>query len=134
MPATSSLFNPYYGSVQALSARPESIKLSLDDALRMGLENNLGLVYARESEQQQRSQELQLLNVLLPNVDVQGSHAVHQFNLQAEGFRPGLLAQLGPLLGGGGGGATTSFAYIAKANVTQGEANLSQYLFNLGRL
>jgi outer membrane protein TolC len=133
VPTTSSLFNPYYGSVKQAPARPEVLKLSLDDALRMGLENNLALVYARQSEQQQRAQKLTLLNVLLPNVDVTGSHAVHQFNLQAEGFRPGLLAVLGPLLGGGsgGGGATTSFAYIAKANVTQGQANLSQYLFNL---
>jgi outer membrane protein TolC len=134
VPTTSSLFNPYYGSVQQLSARPEVIKLSLDDALRMGLDNNLGLVYARQSEQRQRAQELTLLNVLLPNIDVQGSEAVHQFNLQAEGFRPGLLAQLAPILGGSSGSSastTTSFSYIAKVTVSQGQANLSQYLFNL---
>ncbi len=134
VPTTSSLFNPYYGSVQQLPARPEVIKLSLDDALRMGLDNNLGLVYARQSEQQQRAQELTLLNVLLPNLDVQGSEAVHQFNLQAEGFRPGLLAQLAPVLSGGMGGnasAAIDISYIAKVTVTQGQANLSQYLFNL---
>ncbi len=130
VPTTSSLFNPYYGSVQQLSARPEVIKLSLDDALRLGLDNNLGLVYTRQSEQQQRAQVLDLLNVLLPNIDVQGSEAVHQFNLQAEGFRPGLLAQLGGLFGGGGT-STTSFSYITKFTETQGQANLSQYLFNL---
>jgi outer membrane protein TolC len=132
VPTTSSLFNPYYGSVQQLSARPEVIKLSLDDALRMGLDNNLGLVYARQSVRQQRAQELTLLNVLLPNIDVQGSEAVRQFNLQAEGFRPGLLAELGPILSAGTGSApATSFSYIAKVTVTQGQANLSQYLFNL---
>ena len=128
VPTASSLFNPYYGSVQQTAARPEVLKLSLEDALRMGLESNLGLVYARQSEQQQRAQELNLLNVLLPNIDVQGSHAVHQYNLQAEGFRPGFLAQIGPLFGAS---STSSFSFIAKANVTQGQANLSQYLFNV---
>ena len=131
VPTTSSLFNPYYGSVQTAVARPEMLKLSLDDALKLGLENNLGLVYARQSEQQQRSQELQLLNVLLPNIDVQGSHAFHQFNLQAEGFRPGLLGQLGPVLATLPGAGTSSFSYITKVDVNQGQANLSQYLFNL---
>ncbi len=130
VPTTSSLFNPYYGSVQELSARPEVIKLSLDDALRLGLDNNLALAYARQSEQQQRAQELTLLNVLLPNIDVQGTEAVHQFNLQSEGFRPGLIAQLIPILAAGGA-IPTSFSYIAKVTVTQGQATLSQYLFNL---
>ncbi len=130
VPTTSSLFNPYYGSVQQAPARPEVLRLSLEDALRMGLDTNLGLVYARQREQQQRSEELQLLNVLLPNLDVQGSEAIHQFNLQAEGFRPGLLTQLGALLGAGSSSAT-SFSFIAKVTVTQGQANLSQYLFNL---
>ncbi|HEY0785213.1 MAG TPA: TolC family protein, partial [Acidobacteriaceae bacterium] len=128
VPATSSLFDPYYGSVQSRPARPEVLPLSLDDALRLGLENNLGLVYARQGEQQQHAQTLTLLNVLLPNVDVQGSHSLRQLNLEAQGFRPGLLAQLGPALGGGRSGA---FPFLVKVNETEGQANLSQYLFNL---
>ena len=129
VPTTSSLFNPYYGSVQQLTARPEVLRLTLDEALRMGLANNLGLVYARQSEQQQRSQELQLLNVLLPNVDVQGSHALHQFNLAADGFTPGLLAQIAPAIGGAASFAGISL--VPKVNETEGQAYLSQYLFNL---
>jgi outer membrane protein TolC len=130
VPTTSSLFNPYYGSVQEQQARPEVIQLSLQDALAMGLANNLGLVYARQNEQQQRSQLLSVFNVLLPNIDVQGSEGVHQFNLQAEGFRPGLLASFASILGGGAA-STTSFPFIVKVTETQGQANLSQYLFNL---
>lgn len=130
-PTTSSLFNPYYGSVQVLAARAEVIKLSLDDALRLGLENNLGLVYARESEDQQRAERLQLLNILLPNIDIRGSHGLHQYNLQAQGFRPGLLSQLGTLFGSGSSsGGASSFPYITKVNETEGQAYLSQYLFN----
>jgi outer membrane protein TolC len=118
--------------VQEVAAKPAVLELSLADALRLGLENNLGLVYARQSEQQQRSQFLSVLNVLLPNVDVQGSEGIHQFNLQAEGFRPGLLASFASILGGGGGAsAGASFPFIVKVTETQGQANLSQYLFNL---
>jgi len=132
VPTTSSLFNPYYGSVQEVAAKPEVLELSLAEALRLGLENNLGLVFARQSEQQQRAQFLGVLNVLLPNVDVQGSEAIHQFNLQAEGFRPGLLASFATILGAGGGASPgASFPLIVKVTETQGQANLSQYLFNL---
>ncbi len=99
----------------------------------MGLENNLGLVYARQAEEQQRAQRLQLLNVLLPNISLHAEHGLHQYNLQAEGFRPGLLKQLGSLVGGGGAGSSSasSFPFIVKVNETQGIATFSQYLFNL---
>ena len=40
--------NPYYGSVQAVAATPGVKQLSLDDAMRMGIENNLALTEARE--------------------------------------------------------------------------------------
>ncbi len=125
----SSLFNPYLGSIQARPAVPEVIPLTLDDALHMGIENNLGLVYARQSEAEQRAQRLQVLNVLLPNIDIQGSTAVHQFNLESEGFRPGLLPEFAALLPGGAAGAL-NFPFIVKVDVTQGQANFSQYLFD----
>jgi outer membrane protein TolC len=128
VPTTSSLFNPYYGSVVSAPARPEVIKLSLQDAVRLGLENNLGMVYARQNELQQHAQTLELLNVLLPNIDVTGSHSLHQFDLATEGFRPGLFSVLGPILGIP---ASANIPLVVKVNETQAQANLSQYLFNL---
>ena len=136
----SSLFNPYLGSIQARPATPQVLSITLDDALHMGIENNLGLVYATETETQQKSQRLQVLNVLLPNIDVQGSTALHQFNLESQGFRPDILPQFASLLGGGGAGggsgsgsgsAAGAFPLIVKVDVTQGQANFSQYLFDL---
>ncbi len=127
LPSQSSVENPYLGSVQTGPAVPRVLPLTLDDALQMGIQNNLGLVYAKEAQESNRAQRLQTLNILLPNIDVQGSHAFHQFNLQSEGFRPGLVSQLGAL---GGGGAMTTFPFIVKVDVTQGIANLSQNLFN----
>ncbi len=127
VPTGSSLFNPYLGSVQVRPATPQVIPLSLDTALRMGIENNLGLVYSTEAETQQKSQRLAVLNVLLPNIDVQGTTGVHQYNLEAEGFRPDILPQFAALIPAG---ATANFPLITKVDVTQGQANFSQYLFN----
>ncbi len=138
VPTQSSLFNPYLGSVQVRPATPQVVPLPFDDALRMGIENNLGLVYAKQAETSDRAQRLQVLNVLLPNIDVQGSTALHQFNLEAQGFRPDILPEFASLLGGGGaagggggtGGATMTFPFLVKVDVTQGQANFSQYLFD----
>jgi outer membrane protein TolC len=129
LPTQSSLFNAYLGSIQVGPAVPQVLSITFDDALHMGIENNLGLVYANQSVVQQQAQRLQVLNVLLPNIDVQGSTGLHQFNLESEGFRPDILPEFASLLGGGGG-ATTSFPLIIKVDVTQGQANFSQYLFD----
>lgn len=125
----SSLFNPYLGSVQARHATPQVLPLSFDDALRMGIENNLGLVYAKQSEAEEKSQRLTTLNVLLPNMDFQGSVEFHQFNLEAEGFRPDILPQFAALLPPGGASGS-SFPLLAKVDVTKGQFTLSQYLFD----
>ena len=131
VPTQSSLFNPYLGSLQAAPATPQVIPLALDDAFRMGIANNLGLVYSRQAQQQQYSQRLQVLNVLLPNIDVQGSTAYHEFNLEAEGFRPDALQQFASLLPPS---LAKGFPFTVKVDVTQGQAVLSQYLFNLSGL
>ncbi len=131
VPTQSSLFNPYLGSLQAAPAIPQVIPLALDDAFRMGIANNLGLVYSRQAEQQQHAQRLQVLNVLLPSVDVQGSTGYHEFNLEAEGFRPDELQQFTRLLPTS---LLGSFPFTVKVDVTQGQVVLSQYLFNLSGL
>ena len=128
VPTQSSLFNPYLGSVQAEPATPQVLPLSLDDAFHRGIQNNLGLISAKQSEAQQASQRLQVLNVLLPNIDVQGSTAYHEFNLESEGFRPDILPEFASLLPPGAG--AISFPFIVKVDVTQGQAVISQYLFD----
>ncbi len=126
----SSLFNPYLGSIQVGPAVPQVLSLTFDQAVHMGIENNLGLVYSSQSVAQQKAQRLQVLNVLLPNIDVQGSTALHQFNLESEGFRPDILPEFASVLSSLGGSAT-NFPLIIKVDVTQGQANFSQYLFDL---
>ncbi len=125
----SSLVNPYLGSIQARPATPEALPLAFEDALHMGVENNLGLVYAQEGVEQNRSQRLTAINVLLPNIDVRGGTSFHQYNLAAEGFRPSVFPQfaaaLGPSL------ANLKIPTVVKVDVTQGTATYSQYLFDL---
>lgn len=119
--------NPYYGSVQAVPATPEVKQLSLDDAIRMGIENNLALTEAREQQKTAQAQASQTLNVLLPNIDISGGTGLHQYNLQAQGFRPGLLSSFGALIPPS---EAANFPFIVKVDLTQGQANLSQTLFN----
>ena len=128
VPNQSSLFNPYLGSIQARPAVPQVIELTLEDALHMGVENNLGLIYSKQAEVNERAQKLTVLNVLLPNIDVQGQTGIHQFNLEAEGFRPDILPELSSLLPAG---TLLNFPEVVKVDVTTGQANFSQYLFDL---
>lgn len=116
--------NPYYGSVQVAPATPEVKQLSIDDAIRMGIENNLALTEARQNQQVAQAQASQTLNLLLPNLDVTGGTGLHQYNLEAMGFRPGALGgALPPAL-------AANFPFITKVDLTEGHANLSQTLFN----
>jgi outer membrane protein TolC len=119
--------NPYYGSVQAVPLTPDVKQLSLDDAVAMGIQNNLALTLARENQQTAQAQAAQTLNVLLPNIDVSGSTGIQQFNLRAEGFRPGLLSSFAALIPPS---EALNFPFIVKVDITQGQANLSQTLFN----
>ncbi len=124
----SSLFNPYLGSVQAAPAVPRVISLTLDDALRMGIENNLGLVYARQTELGDQAQRLTAYGVILPNLDIQGSTAFHQYNLASSGFRADVIPQFAAALGGGTN--LQGFKSVVKVDVTQGNFVLSQNLLN----
>jgi outer membrane protein TolC len=119
--------NSYYGSVQAVPYTPDVKRLSLDDAIQLGIENNLALTLARENQKSAEAQTAQTLNVLLPNIDVSGGTSFHQFNLQTQGFRPGLLSSFAALVPPS---QLAHFPFIVKTDVTQGQASLSQTLFN----
>jgi outer membrane protein TolC len=89
--------SPYQGSVVERKASPEVLPLSLDQAIQMGLKDNLGLILAGESVRQAGGQRLQVLQPLLPLVNGSLTESVQQIDLQAEGFRfPGFPAVIGP--------------------------------------
>ncbi len=119
--------DPYYGSVQVVAATPDVKQLSIDDAIQLGIQNNLALTEARQSQQTAQAQASQTLNLLLPNLDVSGGTGIHQYNLEAQGFRPGLLGSFASLIPPS---EAASFPFIVKVDLTEGNANLSQTLFN----
>ncbi len=124
----SSATNNYYGSVSAVPPVDQVVSVSLDDAIRLGLDNNLALTLIRDQQKTASGQRLQALNPLLPNVNLQGQTGVHQYNLAAEGFRGGLISQFPGIPAG------TTFNLVPSVDVSQGQMNLSQTLFNLSTL
>ena len=66
-PNPTSAANPFFGSVTAHPASDETLKLSLDDAVSMGLKNNLGLKEAEAGEkslQGQKNEAIQELSLI----------------------------------------------------------------------
>jgi outer membrane protein TolC len=124
--STSSSSNAYPGSVTAVKTSSDVMKLSFDDAIRLGLENNLALTLARDDQKISAAERLVALNPLLPNISLEGQTGVHQYNLAAQGFTPAVGAQFAKLLHLTGG----AFSTITRADVTTGQANFSLTLFN----
>lgn len=119
-----SVENPYVGSVEAVPFTPGVRQLSLSDAIDLGIQHNLALTLARYDQDKASAQKLQLENYLLPNVSLHGEMGLHQINLAAEGFRPGLITQFGFT-------ATQAYSFPLVVNVNSriGQINLSQALF-----
>src|SRR5437868_9737472 len=82
----SSTSNPFYGSVTAHALSEEPLKLSLDDAIRRGFENNLGLKEAESGEKLFQGEKNQALQQFLPTINLSGGTGVFQHNLAAQGF------------------------------------------------
>jgi len=120
--------NPYAGSVQSVKYTPEPKALSIDDAIKLGIENNLALTLAREQQRAADAQKLELVNVLLPDLTLHGETGVHEYNLEAQGFHPSTVGLFAPLLPPGT--SLSSFHLITKVDTTIGQVNFSQALFN----
>ena len=119
--------NPYMGSVQAVAFSPEPKALSLDDAIKLGIQNNLALTLAREQQKNADATKLRLVTVLLPDIKLHGETGVHQYNLEALGFHPASLGDFAAHLPPGAGG---SFPLVTKVDTTIGQVDFSQTLFN----
>lgn len=116
--------NAYAGSVEAVPVTPGVRRLSLNDAIQLGIEHNLALTVARLNQKTAHAQKLQLENYLLPNLSLHGEVGVHQYNLEAEGFKPSLISAF-KIPGARAG----NFPLVVKVNDRIGQVNLSQALF-----
>lgn len=87
----------YKGSAVQQKATPGILPLSLDDAMQLGLKNNLGAILQNSNVNSEGGAKLQQLQALLPTLTGTAEAAVSQVNLQAEGLRiPGFPAVIGP--------------------------------------
>ncbi len=124
----SSQDNPFFGSVTVLPASDQTLKLSLDDAVRRGLQNNLGLKEAENDETTLRGQKNEALQEFLPTVTLTGETGVHQQNLVAMGFGPSVIQLFASMFPGGV--VPAGFSYITRDDLTQGKIHFDQTLFS----
>jgi outer membrane protein TolC len=87
----------FHGSVVEGKATDGVLDLSLNDAIRRGLRQNLGVVLQASNQQNAKGQQLLQLQALLPTVTGDASIEVEQINLAAFGLKfPGLKPIVGP--------------------------------------
>jgi len=89
--------SPFNGSVAQGKVTPEAIPLTFQDAIDLGLKNNLGVLLQSYNTIAARGQKWKELSALLPNVTGGVSEHVVQENLAAQGLRfPGFPTVVGP--------------------------------------
>lgn len=77
----------YKGSVAAKKLQAGVMKLSVDEAIQMGLKHNLGLLLTSQSTQSAHGAELDQLQTLLPTVNGHIKEAEQETDLEASGLR-----------------------------------------------
>ena len=120
--------NPFFGSVTLHPATEETLQLSLDEAVGMGLKNNLGLKEAESNEKVVQGEKNEALQEFLPTILLSGSTGFYMHNLVALGFGPSTLANLGSFFPGSS--MPSNFPFITRDTLTQGQVLYSQTLFS----
>jgi outer membrane protein TolC len=89
--------NPFLGSVPSGKASTEALPISFADAIRRGLEQNLGLLLASDNAIAARGLRWKELSALLPNLNAIVNETSQQASLAALGLRiPGFPRVVGP--------------------------------------
>jgi outer membrane protein TolC len=84
--ATQSL-NPYLGSIQGGKLTPGEINLTLQDAVRRGLESNLGLVESKQADATVQAERARAFSALLPQISARAEQSFEQLSLSSLGIR-----------------------------------------------
>ncbi|WP_074655876.1 TolC family protein [Terriglobus roseus] len=109
--------------VQTPTATAQPLLLSLDDAVRLGLEHNLTISVDLQNQRQITGLQLTAFNALIPSLTASAQSSTQELNLAAMGFKPSSLVGLLP--------AGVTFSTIVKVSTTSARLSLSQQLFNL---
>lgn len=124
----SSADDPFYGSVMTQPLTDQTLQLSLDDAVRRGLESNLGLREALSQEKSIQGERNQALQEFLPNITLTGDTGFYQHNLVALGFSPSLIGKFAPFFPGGV--IPAGFSTITHDTLTEGMVHFNETLFS----
>ena len=124
----SSADNPFYGSITVAPVSNEAIQLSLDDAVRRGLETNLGLKQSENNEKSIHGQYNQAVQQFLPTITLTGDSGYYMHNLEALGFGPDLVGKFTSILPPGTN--LSNFSFITRDTLTEGQIHYDQTLFS----
>jgi outer membrane protein TolC len=124
----SSAANPFFGSVTAQPISSQTLRLSLDEAVRRGLENNLGLKEAEAGQKALHGERDEALQQFLPTITLSGDTGYFQHDLAALGFSPAVIAEFAPLFPGGK--VPPGLSAITRDDLTMGQIHFSETLFS----
>ena len=127
-PNPSSAEDPFFGSVTAQPVSDTPLQLSLDDAVRRGLESNLGLQEAENAEKSLHGERNVALQQFLPTITLTGNTGYYMHDLAALGFGPGTVAKFGGMFPGGA--MPAGFSPITRDDLTEGRIHFKQTLFS----
>lgn len=119
--------NPFYGSVTEHPATAQTIQLTLDEAIRRGLENNLGLREAESGVKTLQGERDQALQEFLPTITLTGDTGFYQHDLAAQGFGPSVIHKFATLLPGG---PPAGFSTLTHDTLTEGMLHFNWTLFS----
>ncbi|MGH9605543.1 MAG: TolC family protein [Terracidiphilus sp.] len=117
--------NPFFGSVTMQPANGELLKLSLDDAIRRGLKNNLGIKEAEYGEKTLQGEKNEAIQEFLPTITLTADTGIYQHNLAALGFSSSVAGHFASLLPSG-----AKFSPITRDDLTEGQIHFEQTLFS----
>ncbi|MGD0801301.1 MAG: TolC family protein [Terracidiphilus sp.] len=124
-PNPTSAVNAFFGSVTTRPATDQTLKLSLDEAIALGLKNNLGLKEAENGEKLLHGQKNEALQNFLPTITLAGDTGVHQQNLVALGFGPDTIKKFSNYFT-----IPADFSFITRDELTEGKIQYSQMIFS----
>jgi outer membrane protein TolC len=122
--ATNTFPGPAGITVEAPNAGP--LKISIDDAIALGLTRNVRILYDEANMREVKGDELSIANALLPSLTFSADTSAQEINLAAMGFNAALFNKFAGLFNI----PTSSLNTIVKVDTTRAQLSASQYLFN----
>ncbi len=118
-----------YGSVSSGQPVDAVLPLSLDDAIRRGLQTNLQTTLVKQDQRIVSGERLEAINYLMPNLTWQAERQRLQINLEAEGFSSKLIHSFPPGLIPPQD--LNNIPTVVTVNAVIAQADLNQSLFDM---